>query len=61
MKMLVANYIANCQLKWATQENIPVEGYTKRVEDNIFDHEFHPETKREYERGKGQVESPHLV
>jgi hypothetical protein len=53
MKMSVANYIAYCQLKWATQEKIPLEGYTKRVEDNIFNNELHPETKKEYERGKG--------
>ncbi|MBM2824658.1 MAG: hypothetical protein HW402_322 [Dehalococcoidales bacterium] len=56
MKMLTANYIANCQLQWANQENIPLEGYTsytKRVEDNIFNNELHPDTKREYKRGKG--------
>ncbi len=54
MKMLAANYIAYCQLEWATQEKITLEGYyTKRVEDNIFDNELHPETKKEYERGKG--------
>jgi hypothetical protein len=54
MRILTTNYIASCQLKWAAQENIPVEGYyTKRVVDNIFGHELHPETKKEYERGKG--------
>lgn len=54
MRILTTNYIASCQLKWATQEKIPLEGYyTKRVEDNIFDNELHPETKKEYERGKG--------
>jgi hypothetical protein len=53
MKMLTANYIAFGQLKWATQEKISLEGYTKRVEDNIFNNELHPETKKEYERGKG--------
>jgi len=53
MKMLAANYIAYCQLKWATQQKIPLEGYTKRVEDNIFNNELHPETRKEYERGKG--------
>ena len=53
MKILAANYIADCQLKWATEEKIPLEGYTKRVEDNIFNDELHPETKKEYERGKG--------
>lgn len=53
MKMLAANYIAYCQLKWSTQEKITLESYTKRVEDNVFNNELHPETKREYERGKG--------
>jgi len=53
MKMSTANKIAYSQLEWANQEKIPLEGYTKRVEDNIFDNELHPETKREYKRGKG--------
>ena len=54
MKILAADYIADYQLKWATQRKIPCEGcYTKSVEDNIFNHELHPDTKREYERGKG--------
>ncbi|MBL7208647.1 MAG: hypothetical protein ISS52_00975 [Dehalococcoidia bacterium] len=53
MKMRTANYIAHCQLKWATQEKTTLEGYTRRVEDNIFNNGFHPETKKEYERGKG--------
>ena len=52
--MLAANYIAHCQLKWAYQQSIPLEGYTKRVEDNILGSELHPETKREYARGKGR-------
>ena len=51
--MLAANYIAYCQLKWAIQQKIPLEGYTKGVKDNIFNNELHPETKKEYERGKG--------
>ncbi len=54
MKMLAANHITYYQLKWATQQKIPFEGYyTERVEDNIFDNELHPETRKEYERGKG--------
>ena len=53
MERLGANYIADCQLKWAAQEKVPIEGYTKRVEDNIFNNELHPETKKEYEKGKG--------
>jgi hypothetical protein len=54
MKMLAANYIAYYQLKWATQQKIPLEGYyTKRVEGNLFNNELHPETRKEYERGKG--------
>jgi len=54
MKMLAADYIAYCQSKWATQQKIPFEGYyTKRVEDNLFNNELHPETRKEYERGKG--------
>ena len=60
MKILTANHIAYCQFKWATQEKIPLEdytkgiqGYAKRVEDNIFNNELHPETLKEYERGKG--------
>jgi hypothetical protein len=53
MRILTANYIAYCQLKWAVQEKIPLEGYTKRVEDNIFSNELHPETRKEYARGKG--------
>ena len=54
MRILTAHYIASCQLKWATQEKIPLEGYyTRRVEDNVFRNELHPETKKEYERGKG--------
>jgi len=54
MKILAANHIANCQLKWAIQEEVPLEGYTKRVEDNIFGNELHPETRKEYARGKGR-------
>jgi hypothetical protein len=51
MRILTTDYIFSCQLKWATQENIPLEGhYTKRVVDNIFGNELHPETKKEYER-----------
>ena len=53
MKMLVANHVAYCQLKWAIQQGISLEGYTKKVEDNIFNNELHPETKKEYKRGKG--------
>jgi len=36
MKMLAANYIAYCQLKWASQEKIRLEGSTKRLEDNLL-------------------------
>ena len=54
MKILTADYIADCQLKWATQEKIPLVGdYTKRVEDNVFKNELYPETRQEYKRGKG--------
>ena len=55
MEIPTADYIANYQLKWATQMGISCEGsYTKSVEDNIFNHELHPYTKREYEKGKGR-------
>jgi len=53
MKMPAADHIANCQFKWAIQDMVPLEGYTKRVEDNVFDNELHPETRKEYEKGKG--------
>ncbi|MFO7773356.1 MAG: hypothetical protein R6V59_05405 [Dehalococcoidia bacterium] len=54
MRILTTDYIASCQLKWAAQENIPLEGhYTTRALDNIFGHELHPETKKEYKRGEG--------
>jgi hypothetical protein len=54
MEILAAEYIAEYQLKWAAQRKISCEGsYTKKVEDNIFNHELHPDTRREYERGKG--------
>lgn len=53
MKITIANKIAYWQLKWATQANIPLEGYTKRVEYNVFNNELHTDTKREYEMGKG--------
>lgn len=54
MKILAADCIADYQLKWAAQRKISCEGcYTEGVEDNIFNHELHPDTKKEYERGKG--------
>lgn len=54
MRILTTNCITSCQLKWAVHENIPLEGhYTKTVPDNIFAHELHPETTKEYQRGKG--------
>ena len=54
MKILAVDCIAECQLKWAAQRKIFCEGcYTKSVEDNIFNHELHPVTRKEYERGKG--------
>ena len=53
MKILAADYIADCQFNWATHEKISLEGYTQRVEDNIFGNVLHPETKEEYKRGKG--------
>jgi hypothetical protein len=54
MTLSVASRIRSRQLKWATQHKVPHEGYrTKRVEDNIFNNELHPETKKEFERGKG--------
>ena len=54
MKKLMTDYIVDCQLEWARHENIPLDGhYTLRVEDNIFGDELHPETRKEYERGKG--------
>lgn len=60
MKKLVANYIACKQLEWAVQEKIILKGYTSSVEDNIFNNELHPETKKEYEKGKGhELEGEH--
>lgn len=53
LRILAAKDIAYYQLKWAIQEKIPLEGYTKTVEDNIFNNELHPETRKEYARGKG--------
>jgi hypothetical protein len=54
VKKLMADYISDCQLEWARRENIPLDGrYTIRLEDNIFGGEFHPETWKEYTRGKG--------
>jgi hypothetical protein len=53
MKIRTANYITSCQLEWATKGKIIMGGYTKIVEDNIFNHELHPETRKEYKRGKG--------
>ncbi len=32
MKMLAASKITNRQLEWVVQENISLEGYTRRVE-----------------------------
>lgn len=58
MRILAANYIADCQLKWATQEKLledypnGLKGYTKTVEDNIFNKGLHLETKKEYKNGK---------
>ena len=54
MKMLVANHIIECQLNWAIQQKINLDGYTKKVEDNIFNNELHPKTKEEYKRGQGR-------
>ena len=54
MKKSTTDCIVGRQLEWARCENIPLEGcYTTRVEDNIFGGELHPETKKEYEKGKG--------
>jgi hypothetical protein len=54
VKKLMADHIIDCQLDWARRGNIPLEGrYTMGVEDNIFGGELHPETRKEYERGKG--------
>jgi hypothetical protein len=50
----MADHIIDCQLEWARSENILLDGhYTIRLEDNIFGGELHPETKKEYRRGKG--------
>jgi hypothetical protein len=51
--MLTADYIVSKQLDWAVHEGITLERYTKTVEDNIFGHVLHPETQKEYQRGKG--------
>ena len=55
MKIMTVNFIADQQLRWAIQENVPLKGYTytKTVEDNVFNHELHPETRKEYAKGKG--------
>jgi hypothetical protein len=54
VKNRIADHIIDCQLDWARRENIPLAGrYTMRLEDNIFGGELHPETRKEYERGKG--------
>jgi hypothetical protein len=50
----MADCIVDRQLEWARQENLRLAGhYTTRVEDNAFGGELHPETRKEYERGKG--------
>jgi len=53
MRRLAANCIVRSQLRWAIEEEIPLEGYTKTVEDNVFNNELCPETRREYAKGKG--------
>ena len=54
LKKLTTDYVVDRQLEWASRGNIPLVGrYTLRVEDNIFGGGLHPETKKEYERGKG--------
>jgi len=53
MKKPAANYVLHSQLRWAAEEGIPLEGYTKTVEDNIFGNKLHSETRKEYAKGKG--------
>jgi hypothetical protein len=54
MKTLAADYITGYQLRWATEQKIPLAGYyTKRLEDNLFAKALHPETRKEYQKGKG--------
>jgi len=53
MKRRTADYIVNCQLRWAAQANVPLEAYTRTVEANVFGRELHPDTRNEYARGKG--------
>lgn len=59
-RLFAANIITNYQLEWAIRENIPLEGYTKKVEDNIFGNEIHPETRIEYSKGKGNELRKHM-
>jgi len=53
MRRCTADYIVNCQLRWAAEAKIPIEAYTRTVEENIFSGELHPDTRNEYARGKG--------
>ncbi len=49
------------QLAWAKQQGIAAEGgYTTRVEDNVFGGQLHPDTRSEYERGKGKELEGHM-
>jgi len=52
MTKLAASDIAYKQLEWAVKEKIIIKCYTNRVEYNIFDNKLHPETKKEYKKGK---------
>lgn len=54
MKKLMADYIVDCQLRWATRVNMPVDAYTRTVKANVFGGELHPDTIKEYARGKGR-------
>ena len=51
--MLTVDSIISHQREWAAHESIAVGGYTETVEDNIFDHVLHPETRKEYLKGEG--------
>jgi hypothetical protein len=54
MRVPAADLIANHQLKWAIEQKISLAGrYTKKLEDNLFDNTLDPQTRKEYQKGKG--------
>ncbi len=61
MTMRGVERITSQQLAWAQQRGVTAEGgYTTRVEDNVFGGQLHPDTRSEYERGKGKELEGHM-